>query len=90
MLWFSISMAAQSHDGWNILLQNVVTFGINNGITEKVVLVIEGSPNMKPDFNALMQYDGFIIVTAKTKNTELLDLTSLFKKLSEEFNTKKS
>ena len=37
----------------NILLQNVVTFGINNGITEKVVLVIEGSPNMKPDFNII-------------------------------------
>ena len=37
----------------NILLQNVVTFGINNGITEKVVIVIEGSPNMKPDFNII-------------------------------------
>ena len=37
----------------NILLQNVVTFGINNGITEKVVIVIEGNTDMKPDFNII-------------------------------------
>jgi len=33
--------------------------------------------NMAPDFNALMKYDGFIIVTAKTKNTEF-DFISRF------------
>lgn len=37
----------------NILLQNVVTFGINNGITEKVIIIIEGNANMKPDFDII-------------------------------------
>ena len=37
----------------NMHLQNIITFGINNGITEKVIIIIEGNANMKPDFDII-------------------------------------
>ena len=37
----------------NILLQNIVTFSIKDDIVERVVMVIECSPSMKPNFNMI-------------------------------------
>jgi len=37
----------------NILPQNIVAFGIYDGVTERVVLVIEGDESLHPDFNII-------------------------------------
>lgn len=69
----------------NILLENIVTFGINNGITEKVVLVIQGTPFMKPDFNIikvnLLRSFGFNIYNIVFVPLETIPKTSSSKKM---------